>query len=216
MASASGSALAAPTTVRTSVHFTPLRGSSGGAAPSGLLEVDGLTLLLDCGWEPPFDVSVLEPLRGVAARVDAVLLSHGDLAHAGGLAYAFARLGLSCPVYATLPVSRLSKLALYDAHEGVAEQSAAGAPFTLDEIDAALSRVSELKYSQTVLLSGRAAGLSLTPLPAGGSLGGAMWRVSKALEEVLFLPRFSHQKALLAAAAAARPAPFPHPSRTLR
>ena len=119
-------------------------------------------------------------------------------------------------MYATLPVSRLSKLALYDAHEGVAEQSAAGAPFTLDEIDAALSRVSELKYSQTVLLSGRAAGLSLTPLPAGGSLGGAMWRVSKALEEVLFLPRFSHQKALLAAAAAARPAPFPHPSRTPR
>ena len=50
-------------------------------------------LLLDCGWDDEFDPAALEALREVAPSIDAVLLSHGDLAHLGALPYARANLG---------------------------------------------------------------------------------------------------------------------------
>lgn len=37
--------------------------------------------------------------------------------------------------------------------------------FTLDDIDLAFEKIHQLKYSQTVSLSGKGQGLQLTPLP---------------------------------------------------
>jgi Cft2 family RNA processing exonuclease len=48
--------------------------------------------------------------RSVARSVNAVLLSHPDLAHVGALPYATATLGLVCPVYATLPVHQMGQV----------------------------------------------------------------------------------------------------------
>lgn len=49
-------------------------------------------------------------LCSVARSVNAVLLSHPDVAHLGALPYAHATLGLNCPVYATLPVYNLGQV----------------------------------------------------------------------------------------------------------
>jgi cleavage and polyadenylation specificity factor subunit 2 len=43
---------------------------------------------LDCGWGEPYDVGTLKPLSRVAKEMDLVLLTHGNVEHAGGLPYA--------------------------------------------------------------------------------------------------------------------------------
>lgn len=150
----SNTAAASSTINRTPVTVTPLAvpGASGGPPPPcHLLEMGGVTILLDVGLDGSLDVSSLEPLRAVAPRVDALLVSHADLAHIGGLPYAFQALGLDCPVYATLPVVKLGQMTLYDAHENARLRPVGGPPpFDLDDVDAAFRRCVELKYSQQV------------------------------------------------------------------
>ena len=107
----------ASTVNRTAVRVTPLSGATEGGAPCHLLEIDGCTLLLDCGWDEGRGAAGLEPLRALAGRIDAVLISHADMAHVGGLPYAVRALGLSAPVYATLPVAKLGLMTLYDFHQ---------------------------------------------------------------------------------------------------
>jgi cleavage and polyadenylation specificity factor subunit 2 len=50
-------------------------------------------------------------LYRIAPSIDLVLLSHGDLAHSGLFAYAFARWGLRAPTYTTLPVQAMARIA---------------------------------------------------------------------------------------------------------
>jgi cleavage and polyadenylation specificity factor subunit 2 len=132
---ASGASTATTTATRqqqsTDVSFTPLYGcyddSGRGAGPvSSLLEVGGVTILLDCGWDINFDEQLLAPLAAVVSRIDLVLISHPDLEHMGGLPYAVGKLGLSAPIFATLPTTKMGQMAVYDAHQmRVAEAGAA-------------------------------------------------------------------------------------------
>ena len=70
----------------TAITFQALYGvHSDETAVSYLLEVDGVCILLDCGWDENFDVALLEPLKSVISRIDLVLLSQPDLAHLGAL-----------------------------------------------------------------------------------------------------------------------------------
>lgn len=50
-------------------------------------------------------------LYRIAPSIDLVLLSHGDLAHSGLFAYAFARWGLTASTYTTLPVQAMARIA---------------------------------------------------------------------------------------------------------
>lgn len=66
-------------------EITPLYGCYGDDPLCYLLKVNNTTILLDCGWSADFDLALLEPLQGVAADVDVVLISHPDLQHCGAL-----------------------------------------------------------------------------------------------------------------------------------
>ena len=144
----------------------------------------------DCGWTDACDVAALAPLALVAPRVDAVLLSHADIAHLGALPAAFARCGLrrGTPVCATTPVAKMGLLTLYDlfaARHGDADFDA----FTLDDVDAAFDNVQQLKFTQTLTLLLGARGctpIAITPFAAGHTLGGAVWRISAGAEEVVY------------------------------
>jgi cleavage and polyadenylation specificity factor subunit 2 len=50
----------------------------------------------------------------VAQSVDFVLLSHADVSHLGALPYARKKFGLTCPVYATIPVYTMGQVCLFD------------------------------------------------------------------------------------------------------
>lgn len=86
--------------------------------------------------------------------IDAVLLSHSDPLHLGALPYAIGKLGLSCPIYATLPIYKMGQMFMYDlyqAHRNVSEFDL----FTLDDVDAAFDRITQLKYNQSVDMKGK-------------------------------------------------------------
>ncbi len=133
------------------IRFTPLSGGHSLQPPCYLLEVGQARLLLDCGWGEPYDVELLRPLSRVARDVDAVLLTHGNVEHAGALPYAFERLGLDCPVYCTTPAKTLGPMAMYDAYLAK-HYNGVFALFTPETIDAAWQRAVPLIFAQHVTL----------------------------------------------------------------
>ncbi|KIL00069.1 hypothetical protein PAXRUDRAFT_822086 [Paxillus rubicundulus Ve08.2h10] len=124
------------------ITFTPLSGAVGtrGIVPLAyLLQVDDVRILLDCGspdWTPEEHhptPDLVQPtnfpwshycnaLRGCAPTVDLVLLSHGDLAHTGLYAYAYAHWGLKAPAYTTIPVQAMARIATLEDAEGTRDE----------------------------------------------------------------------------------------------
>ena len=178
------------------IRFMPISG--GASDPHSphchLLEMDGFHFLLDCGADAAFSPSVLEALRPHLPKLDAVLLSFPDLQHLGSLPGAVGRLGLSCPIYATVPVYKMGQMFMYDAFQArhnVEDFTA----FTLDEVDKAFEMVTQLKYNQTVSLKGKGEGITITPLAAGHMLGGTMWKIVKdGEEEIVYAMDFNNKK----------------------
>lgn len=99
--------------------------------------------------------------------MDAVLLSFPDISHLGALPYLVGKLGMNCPIYATIPVYKMGQLFLYDlfmSHHNMYDFDL----FSLDDVDAAFDRnLIQLKYNQSVSLKGKGYGITITPLPAG-------------------------------------------------
>ena len=158
--------------------------------------MDGARLLLDCGWDEAFSAELVAPLAAAiapeAGGVDAVLLSHSDTAHLGALPYAW-RLGLRCPVYATLPVHKMGQMFMYD-HYLSRRAFAEFDLFDLDDVDAAFAAVKPLRYSQQAVLQGRAAGITVVPHAAGHTLGGTVWRIAKDAEEIVYAVDYNHRR----------------------
>ncbi|KAI9362898.1 beta-lactamase-like protein [Zopfochytrium polystomum] len=174
------------------VRFMPLSGAMDEGPLCYLLQIDEARILLDCGWSDSFDANALRFLAGVAKHVDAVLLTHADLDHLGAFPYAVTNLGLSCVAYATDPVRDLAPLCLHDA----LQSKRAAEDFTLfsaADVDAAFDRVIPLKVSQPMQLPGsRCKGISVTAYPAGHSLGGAIWKIKKDTDEIIYAVDYNH------------------------
>ena len=66
--------------------------------------------------------------------IDAVLLSQPDLLHIGALPYAFAKLGLNAPIYATAPIWRMGQYMLMDAFVAIHQSRADFDLFTHEDI----------------------------------------------------------------------------------
>lgn len=118
-----------------SVFLTPLYGTSRTRASCFILDVDDCRVLLDCGWNDAFDTSLIAPLRAIAPTVDAVLLTHATVEHAGALPALVSHLRAKCSIFATQPVFRLGQLAAYDTFFGRSHDPSFSA-FTLDDVDA--------------------------------------------------------------------------------
>lgn len=126
--------------------------------------------------------------------IDAVLLSYPDGLHLGALPYLVGKLGLNCPIYATIPVYKMGQMFMYDmfmSHYNMHDFDL----FTLDDVDAAFDRIIQLKYNQSVSLKGKGYGITITPLPAGHLIGGTIWKVVKVGEEdIVYATDFNHKK----------------------
>jgi len=176
------------------IRMTPLSGGGDESPHCHLLEVDGFNFLLDLGWSESFDMEFINNLKKVVPKIDAVLLSYPDCPHLGALPYAVGKLGLSCPIYATVPVYKMGQMFLYDVYQArhnIEDFSL----FTLDEVDASFEKITQLKYNQTVQLKGKGQGLAITPIPAGHMLGGTIWRIVKDGEEdIVYAVDYNHKK----------------------
>ncbi|KAI9345550.1 beta-lactamase-like protein [Obelidium mucronatum] len=176
------------------IRFTALSGARDGSTASmcHVLQVDNCRILLDCGGPERLDPVDFRALGGMAKHIDAVLLSHADAQHLGAYAYAHARLGLTCPCYATGPVAELGKLLARDALAAAADADArAAALVSAADAAAAFDAVVTLRFSQTAPLAKHGL-VSVTPFNAGHSLGGTFWKIKKASDEIIYAVDYNH------------------------
>ncbi|CAL2045573.1 unnamed protein product [Caenorhabditis brenneri] len=158
-----------------------------------LLQVDSDYILLDCGWDERFELKYFEELKPFIPKISAVLISHPDPLHLGGLPYLVAKCGLTAPVYATVPVYKMGQMFIYDlvySHLDVEEFD----HYTLDDVDMAFEKVEQVKYNQTVVLKGDS-GVHFTAIPAGHMIGGSIWRICRVTgEDIIYCVDFNHKK----------------------
>lgn len=113
------------------IKITPLAGAQHStAALSYLLEIDDGQILLDCGcsdWPSKPEVeSYLQTLAQLAPTLDLLVLSHPLLASLALVPYLRARLGLRCPIYATLPTKEMGRWAVEEWYAQRAAQESNG------------------------------------------------------------------------------------------
>eukprot|EP00892_Ulva_mutabilis_P002667 jgi/Ulvmu1/12400/UM009_0047.1 len=202
------------------VLFFPLYGhSSDTECMSSVLTINGMNILLDCGWTESCDANVIAPLAIVAPHIDLVLLSHADIAHIGALPYAVAKLGLKTDrIHCSLPVQHMGHLALYEllaSRQDVSEFDA----FTFDDIDAAFESIQGVRFGQQLNFSPPSAQqpakrlsggssqdtkppdqaplddtgstMQATAHAAGHSLGGAVWHMSLMNQDFVYAVSFN-------------------------
>lgn len=157
--------------------------------PCYLLEVDDCKLLLDCGWDEHFSSSIVNRIARHVKTIDAVLLSHPDPYHLGLLPYLVGKLGLNCPIFSTVPVSKMGEMFMYDLFASQ-EKMSSNMKFSLEDVDLAFSKIKQLKYHENhaVLKD-----LTITPLPAGHMIGGSLWSICRFEEEIVYAVDFNHK-----------------------
>lgn len=102
------------------VKVTPLYGGDESNTSNGvctLLEIGSAKILLDCGSTSPPKYEILESVRDYLLSiggVDAIILSHADIHHVGGLHVIAGRKGIRAKIFCTYPVYNFSQLVLYD------------------------------------------------------------------------------------------------------
>eukprot|EP01132_Coremiostelium_polycephalum_P009164 gene9164-11231_t len=177
------------------IKFKALSGADNENPPCYLLEIDDACILLDCGLNSSLDTSLLEPLREYAPKIDAVLISYPDITHMGGLPFAISKLGLTGKIYGTTPIFKMGQMFLYDLFENKMEQEEFEG-FDLDDVDACFEkkRFKELSYSQHFSLEGKGKGISITPYLAGHMIGGAVWKITKETDSIIYAVDFNHRK----------------------
>lgn len=143
-----------------------------------------------------FDVSELDPIKPWVNEIDAVLISHPDLAHLGALPYLVGKLGLKAPIYATIPVYKMGLMFMYDAFEARKKDEDFDI-WDLDDVDAAFDLFTQLKYSQHFKIATDqtdGAAIFITPYAAGHMIGGTVWKIVKETEEIIYAVDYNHKK----------------------
>lgn len=153
------------------IKLQALSGALDESPPCYILQVDEVRILLDCGWDEGFDIELVRELKRFLCHyqkqlvfsfqcfrhvhlIDAVLLSYPDVAHLGALPYLVGKLGLNCPIYATIPIYKMGQMFMYDLYQSHYNMEDFDL-FTLDDVDAAFDKIIQLKYNQTVSLKGK-------------------------------------------------------------
>jgi cleavage and polyadenylation specificity factor subunit 2 len=157
--------------------------------------------------------------------LDAVVLSHADHYHMGALPMVLGKQGfVGTPAICTLPVYKFGQMLLYDTFlnremEGSTNPSSSsntsgGASnnnstaaslllddlgFDLDDVDESMSRVTAVKFSQTIHLQSadRMSTISLTALPSGRTIGGSIWCIEHGESTILYAMDVNLKKELV-------------------
>jgi cleavage and polyadenylation specificity factor subunit 2 len=157
------------------LRVTPLSGSrwseEGQALEPdcSLIEFSDCRILCNLGALPPEEEL---PPHDCVFITDSTLQSLGALPMYRGTA----------PIYATFPTVKMGQMTLYDHHAALS-MDGVRPPFTLEELDAAVSAVICIKYSQSIHIGN----LSITAQRAGHVVGGAFYTFQRVIDETVVL-----------------------------
>lgn len=165
-----------------SIHFQALSGAKDDSPFAYLLFIDEFTILLDCGWSDSFDVTLIQNLIDACTRIDAVLISHPCIEHIGALPYLCQRCGLSAKIFATKPVSAFGKYLMSDHYRNKLDETEFDL-FNINDISKTFDSISTMNYGQEMQLGDN---IIITPYESGRSIGGAVWRIVKGQNEVIY------------------------------
>lgn len=90
----------------------------------------------------------------IAKQVDVVLFSHCDLPHLGAYPYARSHLGMTCPVYSTIPIVNMGRICMYDLYQAKTDELDFKT-FSLEDVDNAFDKITSLRFSQPTALTGK-------------------------------------------------------------
>ena len=177
------------------VSFTLLAPPTGSHAfRAVLLNFDNeIRILADPGWDGlnPDDLLFMEKTLG---DVDLILLSQPTPKFIGGyamLCYKFPQLMVGIPVYATVAVSQLGRVATVEFYRlrGLLGPLLS-AVLEVSDIDEWFDRITLVKYAQNMTMMENR--FLLTAYNSGHALGGVFWLVNKRLQKVVYAPTWNH------------------------
>ncbi|RCH82507.1 cleavage and polyadenylation specificity factor subunit 2, partial [Rhizopus stolonifer] len=102
-------------------------------------------------------------------------------------------LGMTCPVYSTIPVANMGKMCMYDMYQSKTNEMEFEA-FSLEDVDNAFDKITPLRYSQPFSLTGKCQGITITAYAAAHTIGGTIWKIKQDTEEIVYAVDFNHRK----------------------
>ncbi len=93
-------------------------------------------------------------MRGLVTQVDVVLISHLDVAHLGALPWLMGQQHLTAPVFGTLPIQRMGRLAMTD-HFQACQAASDFQAFTSTDIAAAFDHMEVKHFQERTVLKGK-------------------------------------------------------------
>ncbi|KEG13407.1 putative cleavage and polyadenylation specificity factor [Trypanosoma grayi] len=186
-----------------SIKLTNLYGAPTGDAYhtstpyANLIEIDGVRILLDCGWNDEFGSSYLSALLPHLEDVHAVLFSTPELCSCGALPFVMEHIRPGTHVAAAGSTAKIGLHGvlhpfLYLFPNSHTWQLDSGVEFemTVDKIYSAFRSVTE-PYGGKVTVRHRDVEVECYPIFTGRMLGGHGWLIKYQIDELLYCPDFS-------------------------
>lgn len=181
-----------------SILFTSVYECTSSTAPySYLLEIDGVRILLDCGWDDGFSPIYLSKLKPYLPTVHAVLLSSPHLCSCGALPYVLQHIQPGTLVAAAGSTSKMSVHGLlhpflyqFPNSQTFTLEDGESFVLTVDSIYSAFRSVRE-PYGGKVVAKHGDVEVVCQAIFAGRMLGGYGWTVKYQIDELFYCPDFS-------------------------
>lgn len=127
-----------------------------------------------------------------------ILLTHPTISHLGAYVYLYKtspELFENVPIYATLPVINMGRMATLDSYRSAGLLGPLlDNQISVTDVEEAFDKIHSLKYSQPFTLGGKLEGMTITAFNAGHTLGGTIWRIQKDHESIVYADEWNHAK----------------------
>ncbi|KAK8793429.1 hypothetical protein WA158_004788 [Blastocystis sp. Blastoise] len=177
-----------------SIHYTSLYGTTPNGPMCSLLEIDDINILLDCGWDELFNVTVLKPLESLAKKIDIILISFPDLQHSGAIPYIYKHYGCKARIFITRAASNIS----YYYFEEAIRNRCMKEEFQLFDINSIKTIKShyynELTLHERFFVQVHDMHFVISPYEAGHILGGAMWKIETETDTIYYAIHINHKQ----------------------
>ncbi|CAJ1009076.1 Metallo-beta-lactamase superfamily domain [Leishmania naiffi] len=162
-----------------------------------LVEIDGVRILFDCGWNEEFDTSFLAKLKPHLATVHAVILSSPHITACGALPFVLTHIAPGTFVAAAGATSKIgvhsvlhSFLYQYPNSHTFTLADGEGFTMTVDSIYHSFRSLRE-PYGGKVTVKNEDVEVNCFAVFAGRMLGGYSWTIKYQIDELFYCPDFS-------------------------